>query len=116
MTVNLLDDTPAGRAAYAQAAERRRQRVRGAVNRGDRYPWNFDAEALAELFSPEQVEELKTQAAEALTAQVEARRARGVRAAIEAEADKILSEWDAQRREEARGEARRRLGLSDAGA
>ena len=102
----------------AEQRENARRKVAAAAQRGELPSQHYSAEDLAWAYAGRAPElaELEERAKRASAAQ--AKRADDpphLRAlALRTETDKVLAEWDAARRHEARAEARRRLGLEDA--
>lgn len=90
-----------------------RERSRSDAARGTNYRDHFDAQSLAAAFTAAELEELDQVV---LTAREERRAAkeRGERQKrLRIETDRVLAEWDAQRRADAEREARARLGWDD---
>ena len=88
-----------------------RARVMVEVRRGISPMAAFDIADLHWAFTAEEIAQLETEALEVIKKKREARTAAVQRTQIAREADKVLKEWDAQRRKEAEAEARKRLGF-----
>jgi hypothetical protein len=98
--------------------ENARSKVAGAAKRGELPSETWPADDLAWAYEGHEAELAELEELAKREAERQAQQAadpphlRAVR--LRAETDRVLAEWDAQRRAEATAEARRRLGLEDA--